>query len=254
LFFFLSKILSYILNPLAWIFILFFAAFIVRKQPKKRRLFLSTLVIMIMFTNPFLGDEIIRVWEKPMKMVTNSQQYDAGVILGGDIVTYDKDSDRVIFRSGADRLLQAIDLYKSGIIKKIVISGGSGHLIYRDRTEASFIKKYLTGIGINNDDIIVENMSKNTVENARYTAKLLETNRITDTVLLITSSIHMRRAAACFRKQGIGVEEFPTSKITGKRITDFHHLVVPSVATLKNWDLLIHELLGFCVYKILGYC
>lgn len=208
---------------------------------------------MIIFTNPFLGDEIIRAWEKPMKIVTH-KKYDAGVLLGGDIVTYDKDSDRLIFHSGADRLLQAIDLYKSGVIKKIVISGGSGHLIYRDRTEASFIKKYLTGIGFNNDDIIVENMSKNTIENARYTAKLLEQNGITDTVLLITSSLHMRRAAACFRKQGINVEEFSTSKITGKRITNFHHLAVPSVASLKFWDLLIHEILGFLVYKILGYC
>lgn len=254
MFFYLSKILSYLLNPLAWIVILLFITVFIRKPVKKKRYIIYSLIILLIFTNPFLGDEAIRAWEKPLNKVDPGIHYTAGILLGGDIVSFDNDSERVIFRSGADRLLQAISLYETGVIKKIVISGGSGHLLYRDRTEASFIKRYLTEIGISSNDIIVENMSKNTFENARYTAKILDKNNLKDTALLITSSLHMRRAADCFRKQGIAVQEFPTSKITGKRITNFDHLFIPSITTLRNWNLLIHEILGYVVYKVLGYC
>lgn len=253
MFFYISKILSYILNPLGWIVILLFITLFVRKPLRKKRYLIISMITLLLFSNPFLGDEAIRVWEKPLNKV-NDTYYTAGILLGGDIISYDKASDRVIFRSGADRLLQTISLYKSGKIKRIVISGGSGHLLYRDRTEASFIKRYLAEIGINSNDIIVENMSKNTFENAKFTAKILRSNDISDTVLLITSSMHMRRAAACFRKQGIAVEEFPTSKITGNRITNYDHLIVPSLTTLKNWNVLIHEIMGFGMYKLMGYC
>lgn len=253
MFFYISKIFGYLLNPLSWIIILFFVSLIVRKPIKKKRLAIISFLLVLIFTNPFLGDEAVRAWEKPFTTKT-STGLSAGVLLGGDIVTYDRPADRAIFRSGSDRLLQTIDLYKKDIIKKIIISGGSGHLIYRDRTEASFIKKYLTGIGIDGSDIYVENTSKNTFENARFTARLLEKNNIHDSVLLVTSALHMRRAAACFEKQSVLVIQYPTSKITGPRIKNFDHLFIPSIKTLENWNLLIHEIIGFGVYKLLGYC
>lgn len=210
-------------------------------------------LLLLIFTNPFLGDEAMRAWERPIAEKKNAG-ISAGILLGGDIVTYDRPSDRVIFRSGSDRLLQSVDLYKNGTIKKIIISGGSGHLIYKDRTEAAFVKKYLIGIGIDNSDILVENTSKNTFDNAKFTARLLEKNNISDSVLLITSALHMRRASACFEKQSIPVIEYPTSKITGPRLKNFEHLFIPSIKTLENWNLLIHEIIGFGVYKVLGYC
>lgn len=253
MFFYIAKISGYILNPLAWIIVLLIVAVLIRKPAKRKRLTIISLLLLLLFTNPFIGDEAIRAWERPLSGDVRSK-YEAAIVLGGDIVSYDKPSDRLIFRSGADRLLQAIDLYKNGSIKKIIISGGSGHLLYKDRTEASFVKKYLLRIGVDNKDILIENTSKNTFENAKYTAKLLQKNDITDSLLLITSSLHMRRAAACFEKQSISVKEYPTSKITGSRIKDVDHLFIPSIKTLENWNKLIHELLGYGVYKILGYC
>ncbi|HLO92194.1 MAG: YdcF family protein [Chloroflexota bacterium] len=253
MFFYLSKLLGYLLNPLAWVIVLLFCAVIVRKPVKKKRFTIFALLLLLIFTNPFLGDEAIRAWEKPLvKRLSGS--YNAGIVLGGDIVSYDKPSDRVIFRSGADRLLQAVELYKKKNIKKIIISGGSGHLIYRDRTEASFIKKYLINIGIESNDILVENKSKNTFENARFTAKLLQQNDSSDSLLLITSSLHMRRASGCFEKQSIAIREYPTAKITGDRLKNIDHLLIPSIKTLEQWNLLIHELLGYAMYKVMGYC
>lgn len=253
MFFYISKILSYIINPFAWIVILLALALFYRNPHKRRKLLTFSFLLLLLFTNPFLGDEVIRLWERPLEP-TPVEKYVAGVLLCGDIASYDKSTDRIIFRSGADRLLQVIELYKKGIIKKIIVSGGSGHLIYKDRTEAAFIKKYLISIGIIEDDIIFESSSRNTIENARYSNVLLRQNRINDTVLLITSSLHMKRAAACFKKQGVMIKEYPTSKITGDRLHNFDHLFIPSVLTLKNWDLVIHEIIGYLSYKVMGYC
>lgn len=231
-----------------------FALAVFFKNPrKKKKLLLISFLMLVLFTNPYIGDEVIRLWESPLEEIPVSN-YSAGVLLCGDIASYDKASDRIIFRSGADRLLQVIELYQQGIIKKIIVSGGSGHLIYKDRTEAAFIKKYLTNIGIDAEDIIFESRSRNTHENARFTSVLLKENRINDTVLIITSSLHMTRASACFKKQGVLIKEYPTSKITGERLHNFDHLFIPSVLTLKNWDLLFHEIIGYISYKLMGYC
>lgn len=238
---------------MAWILLTFAMALFFKNTRKRRKLFIISFLLLILFTNPFLGDEVIRLWERPLREVP-SGKFEAGVLLCGDIATYDKSTDRIIFRSGADRLLQVIELYKKGIIRQIIVSGGSGHLIYKDRTEAAFIKKYLTSIGVDADDILFESRSRNTIENARYTSALLKENKINDKVLLVTSSLHMKRAAGCFEKQGIPFVEYPTSKITGDRLHNIDHLFIPSILTLKNWELVIHEIIGYISYKVMGYC
>jgi uncharacterized SAM-binding protein YcdF (DUF218 family) len=229
-------------------------ALIYKNPKKKKRYLISAFLVLILFSNPYIGDEMIRLWEQPNTEYPLNAKYSAGILLGGDIVDYEKKTDRLIFRSGADRLLQTIDLYNNGVIKKIIISGGSGHLIYRDRTEAAFIKLYLTRIGIDSDNILFESTSKNTYENAEFTSHLLRDNEIRGELLLITSAMHMKRAAATFRKSGIEVDEYPTSKITGDRMNDMDHIVIPSLATLHNWNILIHEITGYFIYKIMGYC
>lgn len=283
MFFYISKILGYLLNPLGWIIIFMILGMISKRSARKKRMLLISIAILVLFTNPFLGDEALNLWESPLKSLSELPRkqhvsdtkhlssffkssgklspshsmiplYPAGVLLCGDIASYDHQTDRIIFKTGADRLMQTIDLYQKGIIGKIVISGGSGHLIYRDRTEATFIKKYLVGIGIDPEDIIFESRSKNTYENAKYSKELLVENRINDSVILITSALHMKRAEAVFKKQGIRVITYPTSKITGIRLTNADHLLIPSVTTLMNWNLLIHEVVGYAVYKVSGYC
>jgi uncharacterized SAM-binding protein YcdF (DUF218 family) len=252
MYFYFSKLMGYILNPLAWIVIAMILAVFTRKPGKRKKFLIAAFLLLLIFTNPFIGDEAIRRWEKPLTKAP-TETYTAGIILGGDIASYDKATDRVLFRSGADRLMQAIELFNTGVIKKIIISGGPGHILYRDRMEADYIRNYLVNIGINESDIIYESRSMNTIENATFTAQLMKENNITGTALLITSALHMRRAVTTFEKQGVSVEPYPTSKITGERLYNIDHLLIPSVVTLKNWNLLIHEWIGYFAYKFMGY-
>lgn len=254
MFFVISKIIGYLLNPLGWVLILLFLSLIVKKTVVRKRLAVLGFGLLLFFTNPFIGDEVLRSWERADVILGDSAQYEAGIVLAGDIATMDNKTGRLIFRSGADRLLQTLQLYHDGIIGKIVLSGGPGHLIYKDRIESMYLSYFLKGTGISVQNVMFEGHSRNTYENAVYTNNILIENSINDTVVLITSALHMKRAAACFKKQGVKIVEYPTSRIVGKRLYNLDHLFVPSIMTLKHWDLLIHEVIGYLVYRVAGYC
>ncbi len=254
MFFVLSKTMHYLLTPVLWIVVLFIVAFIVRKPKLKIRLFILAGIILLLFSNSFIQDEFMRWWEVDATAQTElKESYSYGIVLSG-MISYDNKYDRINFLRSSDRLLQAIDLYKDGKIKKIFITGGSGELNNPNFKEAEILRNYLVKIGIPENDILVETDSRNTFENACASAKLLKPQKSSDTYLLITSAFHMRRSAACFKKAGFDFDVYVTDRYAGNRKFSFDHLIVPNVYALSRWTLLIHEVSGFLVYKIVGYC
>ncbi|MCD4679537.1 MAG: hypothetical protein K8S00_04040, partial [Bacteroidales bacterium] len=65
MFFYLSKILSFLLQPLTWIIILMLLALVNRNKKKLKRLLFIAFITLYLFSNPFIVDEVIRVWECP---------------------------------------------------------------------------------------------------------------------------------------------------------------------------------------------
>lgn len=101
------------------------------------------------------------------------------------------------------RIPVAVDAYKKGRASKLLLSGGSvrdfadGHM-----SEAEHMRKYAIRLGVAPEDIILENYSHNTVEN--MFGSLLELQRSfwinrVKSVLLVTTSYHMRRSLALAR-------------------------------------------------------
>ncbi len=168
-------------------------------------------------------------------------------------MTYDEEFDRLQFQRGADRLLQAIELYKRGFIKKIIFTGGSGVIFHPDDKEGTYAKRYLLTLGIPETDFLIENESRNTHENAVLTKQLIDQKNIKGDYLLITSAFHMRRSLGCFEKSGIIATPYSTDRYSGPRKFEFDHLFLPSVSALYNWNNLLKELVGFITYKIMGY-
>src|SRR5436853_3959135 len=193
-FFIISKILDSLIEPLVWIIALLIFSLLSKKPKRKRKSLITAFVLLLVFSNSFLLDEAMRAWEKPATKISDIQgTYDAGIVLSG-MVTYDNSLDRIQFNRRNDRLMQAISLYKMGKIKKIVFSGGSGSLIYTYLKESEMVKKFLVEIGIPSEDIIIENKSNNTRENALFTKEVLDKEIPHGKFLLFTSAFHMRRA------------------------------------------------------------
>ncbi len=254
MFFILSQILSFFTHPLIWIFLLIVVAVFVRNITKKRKIILAVLFLFLFFTNNFITDEVMRWWEYPNTKTSELDScYDIGLLLGGGMVNYETETNRLIFRNNPDRLFQTISLYKTKRIKSIFISSGAGNLVYRDMLEANLIRRYMIEIGIPDSVITVDSLSDNTRENALFTSKILYKNKEHKKILLITSATHMRRAVGCFKKVGLQFTPYVTDKYVGKRRYQLDYLLVPNVGCFVKWDKLIHEMIGYLTYKIMGY-
>lgn len=255
MFFVISKLLDFLVNPLNWIILVFAFSFVFRKRPVlQKRLRITGFVMLLFFTNSFIADEALNCWEwKMLKEQQMDSVYEAGIVLGGGMITYDNEHGRSIFRQNTDRILQALHLYKSGRIKKIIISSGAGSIIYTDIIESRLLKNYLLDIGIPDSVLLIDTVSNNTYENAKFTANIINNHQLKGRFLLITSAFHMQRAMGCFRKAGINVIAYPTNKMIGKRKFYMSHLFVPHHLNLEKWDKLLHEITGYLIYKMMGY-
>src|SRR5690606_14661246 len=156
--------------------------------------------------------------------------------------------DRVYFQKGADRLLHTVQLYKLGKIKNILITGGSGLVIGRQTAaEADQLKSVFLYCGIPEKDILIENQSRNTRENALFTRRTIDSLRLPGKFLMITSAFHMRRAEGCFKKVDLDVDIFPVDYYTKKRKFTPNILLIPSEGAMGKWATLIHEVTGYLV-------
>ncbi len=254
MFYWISKILHYFLAPSAWILAAILWIWLGKSRERIRRRALIAFGLIYLLMNSFLVDEVMRRWELPLKSVNEIDTvYAAAVVLGGHMVTMDHSTDRRIFRAPADRVIQALELYKQDRVFSIILSGGPSHPLHQSEFEAAWLRDFLLVAGVPHDDILVDSTSRNTYENAKNVAMILQQAGIQDTVLLITSASHMRRAAASFREAGIAIHTYPADKWVGSRRYDLEHLLVPDTDALLKWRILVHEMIGWVAYKLAGY-
>ena len=73
------------------------------------------------------------------------------------------------------RIEKAKEMYEKGQIKKIMLSGGIGYLNSdRKIPEALKLNEYLQTKGVSKKDILIENKSRNTLENVKYSLEILK--------------------------------------------------------------------------------
>lgn len=251
MFFVISKILGYGFRPVVWIVILLAIALFNKKKRIRKRSLITAFVILIIFSNSFIVTKITGLWDvNPVKI---DSCYDVGIVLGGGTVTFNKKYERRVYHTNVDRLLQAVDLYEKGRIKKILITGGSANLIYKKVKEAKLMDAFLRNIKIPSSDILIDTLAENTHQNAVYSKKILDKYPNLKKVLLFTSTVQMRRAMGCFRKEGIQVTPYPTNLINSDSPWNFEYLFIPNASNLLIWDGTIHEIVGYVVYKMMGY-
>ena len=243
--FILSKLLLFLLQPIIWVFAVLLFAIFTRKERRRKILFILAASLLFVFSNSFLIGKIYNVYEPTYPKY---QKYDIGILLGG----FSKSTQRgeLAANERGDRLIQTIYLFKTGIIKKILISGGSGKLIGKESIEADYVAKYLEQIGIPDSCVLIENRSKNTIENAKYSEELINKNKRDETVLVITSAWHIPRSKMifdeAFDKQ---LTYYPTDYI-GKEKYDISDYYMPNADALSYWQSILKEWVGCVVDRL----
>ena len=252
MFFFLSKTLMYLLIPTIWITGILIYAYFTKSQKRRKRSLLTALLLLFFFSNGYLGNKAIYLWEKRAVPIANLKVYDTAIVLTGVTDSRREPRDRVYFTRGADRLLHTVQLYKMGKVKKILISGGSGLMIGKKVSEAGDLKKAFLYCGVPEKDIFIEDKSRNTHESSVFSKQLVDSLGIKGSFLLITSAFHMRRSEGCFVKAGLKADPFPVDFYSNDRNPSLIDLL-PLEDAISGWSLLIHEITGYLMYKIVGY-
>lgn len=253
MFYILSKTIDVFLMPLTMVFMAFLYAILTKNRARSRKVLISALVGIYLVSNPILVNELLKWWEP--KPLDRKSKYEVAVVLtGGIIKSYHRPSKYIWFGRSGDRALQAFELYKRGRIKKIIISGGEGSLRGSkvNNSENEGIRQYLIDSGVAAADIIQDSFSLNTRQNAVNTAKILKEQFKTNKCVVITSAFHMRRSIGCFTKEGITVVAWPGHYLQENGILWFDKLF-PSEDALASFYLVWHEMIGYVVYRMVGY-
>jgi uncharacterized SAM-binding protein YcdF (DUF218 family) len=142
-----------------------------------------------------------------------------------------------------------------GKIKKILITGGQGLNPVNLQSEAEVLKRFLVMTGIPEEDILIENQSKNTAQNAEFSKTLLKEKGISTNqeFILITSAFHMSRAKGCFDKVELKTITFPTDYYSSDTKFDIPILFFPDPYSIFIWHKLVKEWIGIAVYRVVGY-
>ena len=254
MFFIISKLLDFLINPLALFFLILALTCIPRFRKYQKRLCWSLCIMLYLAANPFLIDELHKAWNIETSYTPlHASQYAAAIVLGG-IGEMDLEQQKINFKEGGDRLFQALALLKQGTVKKIIFTGGSGSIEYPDHKEGLFVKRYLKQLQIADSLAIIESESRNTYENALFTKPLLKNIQLGDSLLLVTSAAHMRRSLAIFNKCGITTCIPYATNIRAKhRRWNPEHLLIPNAEALRDFKNLVHEWIGYVIYKFKGY-
>ncbi len=240
--------------PLVIITLLLVVSAVLGNKKWKRRLFVAGIVALLFFSNEFIANEVMRLWEVPATPYADiKKNYTWAILLTGVARAGLEPDDRVYFQRGADRVTHTVQLYKLGLIKKVMVSGGSGRLLDIGEREAGTLSKALILMGVNPEDIAVEDESRNTHESAVAVKKLLDGKARPEECLLVTSGYHIRRSLGCFNKVGWAADPFSTDFLTHPRIFTFDVLFIPKIEALTIWHHLIKETMGYISYVVVGY-
>lgn len=130
-----------------------------------------------------------------------ARRSDVAVVLGA--AAWDKKPSPVL----EERINHAIDLYKKGIVAKLIFTGGFGE--GATMAESEVARDYAVQQGVPAKNIFVETKSHSTLENVQEAQKIILAQHF-GSIVLVSDPLQMRRATAMMRDRGLSVVSSPT--------------------------------------------
>ena len=250
MFFILSKILLFLLNPFNWILICIVFVFVAKKAIVKKRLLVASAIIFILFSNYYLFSVCVRAWQPKIEHPTYKETFSTAIMLNG-MTMGDRNGDSY-FGAASDRFLQTARLYKTGVVQKILISGGDGSLLQDKPKEAFFLQKEFIALGIPDSALIVESNSRNTYESAVAAKQILDSLHLASPYILVSSATHIPRSMLTFKKVGLNIIAHPANYEVVDSKLSFTDYILPNLGVLPRWKMFLKEVVGTVVYRVSG--
>src|SRR5262245_30499417 len=251
MFFLLSKFLNWFVYPLSLLFLGLFVILVFYRRRYTRWGFACVLLLLYGMSSMIIVKLLMRWLEGPRLTPELRQHYDVAIVLTGMVALRRSRAEHLEFNAHVERILEGISLVKRGIADKLFIVGGSGDPFDRRLSEARVLRTFALEFGLRDEQVLVEEVSRNTYENAVNAAQIIRAGNYRQLVL-ITSAAHMYRAAAVFHKQGLLPQLYAVDFQTNEE--DIHLFdFIPSVQALVIMTEVVHEVIGFVMYRLQGY-
>jgi uncharacterized SAM-binding protein YcdF (DUF218 family) len=262
MFIFLSKIIPPLVYPLGFTCLLIIAALVFyRKIRLQRFLLILALCLLFLCSNRWVAWGLTRSLEWQHLPPAQISHEDVIVVLGGGTQSALYPRQMVEVNGAGDRIIYAFWLYQQGKADHLLLTGGSIDWLSSEENPATDMLSLLRVFGVPEEAIWLEPDSRNTYEDAKYSAELLKENGISR-IILVTSALHMPRSVALFKKQGIEVIPAPADFIVTQKgwdnlsKTNFAGQLfnlLPGAENLSNTSRALKEYLGILVYRINGW-
>lgn len=264
MFIYLSKLLPIFVYPIGLACILMLISLFRPRQPRwQRGLVGLALLILWLSSSRLVAATLLRSLEWRYLPPAEVPTADVIVVLGGGTKTAEYPRPTVEVSEAGDRTLYAAWLYHQGVAEHLLLTGGHvfTSTLATEPPEAEDMLTIMQMLDVPDEAIWLETKSRNTYENALYSRPLLAEKGI-NTILLVTSAIHMPRSVAIFEKQGFTVIPLPTDfivtesswqEITSLTFQGQFGNVLPTVENLQFTTWALKEYIGMAVYRLRGW-
>lgn len=194
---------------------------------------------------------LVRPLEDRFPRVDDDRTPIHGIIVLGGAIGISRGG--IELNQAAERMTESLRLAQLHPAAKLVFSGGSLNLVSQSRwTEAGQAGQFYRGLGVAPERLILEDKSRNTYENALFTARLIQP-KPGERWVLVTSAYHMPRAMGLFRKLGVKLEAYPVDyRSSGSWSSDLRPNTRLSRA-LELTDDVAKEWIGLLAYRLSGF-
>jgi uncharacterized SAM-binding protein YcdF (DUF218 family) len=253
MYFVLSKILGLFASPtniISFFGLLGLALMIFRRRAGRVISVLALAALLLTGLSP-LGNMLLTPLEQRFPGMNYPERVDGIIVLGGSYDTEIRSYlSTIVLGEDTEPMTLIANLARRYPGAKIIFSGGSEELI-PGMGEAAIARQFFISFGIAAERITIEDQSRNTEENARFTSRLVKPTS-DERWLLVTSAYHVPRAIGAFRRFGFNVDAFPAGWRThGWR--DFYWPADRATENLRRVDIATHEWVGLTIYRLLGY-
>jgi len=230
---------------------LFFAAILLTRRARAP-LALTVVALFWLFAAGWLATPLLD-WAQRNPQPATPPKYGSHtmIVMLGSGTFYDDNHKLVARRDALARIATSAEIYsackRTGADCKVIISGGNPQR--HEASEADTYLPYLLQKQVPREDVILENRSLTTYENARNVAGVLHGLHY-DSLVLVTSAFQMPRALLDFHRFGLTPEPVisNTLRIRVGLLPRYDNFVFAEIA--------LHELVGiaqFHVYRWLGW-
>jgi uncharacterized SAM-binding protein YcdF (DUF218 family) len=251
--FLFKKIVGPLFFPMSLILgILFFGFFLLsltRRQKTGKVVVLIGIIFLGMVSYNGVSDKLLQPLEyqyPPLLSLQNIQNVKWIVVLGGGHTSDPKlPITSQLSEASLIRLVEGIRIHNGLPKSKLILSGGS---VFEKISNAQVLADVAIAIGVKKEDLILEDVSKNTEDEVRLIQQIVGQEQF----ILVTSASHMPRSMALFKKLGMHPIPAPTDYLVKESQEMNPGKFFPRAENLDKAERAFYEYLGFAWAKLRG--